>query len=168
MQMGWFRNSNNTERAFNNIILDAYGQKLGEKLALLQQHKETASTASSAIDTLLSMGAVKHPTLTATAGQVCEALLKAQTEVTAHLDEIGLMMLGTQLEMVATLSMIENYSVPRIHRQVNLSGLDMASLATKGLEELRVEIPRLNQTHDALISKTQQTTQNAYRVLNTN
>lgn len=164
--MGWFKNSNDSARAFNNTIMNSYGEKLGQKYEMLTQHRDKAAETASVIDALIILGALAAPALTAPVQQLAQELLEAQTNLKAHSDEINQRLFGTTLEMQATLDMLNNYAVPRLRREVNMSGVAMASLSIQGLEELELEIPVLKQTHLAVISKAQETAKKAANMLN--
>lgn len=163
--MGWFSNTNNAERMANNIIIDSYGQKLGGKHSLLTQQKEETTKASEALSTLIAMGHLTSPALTLQVRQVAQELLDTKTKINTHLEELNLRLLGTQMEMGATLGMLENYDVPRARRAINMSGNEMASLAVQGMNELAAEIPELQQEHNALIAQARATGQKAESIL---
>lgn len=164
--MGWLSNTNNPERMANNFIIDSYGQKLGGKHALLTQQKEETTEVSEALSTLIAMGHLTSPALTLQVRQVAQELLDTKTKINSHLEELNLRLLGTEIEMEATLGMLENYDVPRARRAINMSGKDMAKLAVQGMNELAAEIPELQQAHNARIAQARAAGQKALSILN--
>lgn len=156
--MGWFSNTNSTQRQSNFLSIGSFAYNVEEKKELLKAHNNEA------IDAINDLRRLKHqteapttPELTKQAQDLGKKLSESINKVQIYINQLEHLQTETDLELMAAEIMKLNFHVPRIKREVRASTKDMANSCTEGSRRIGAEKLTLRGAHNVFMREVNHT-----------